>query len=684
MASNPPGQAVILRSIGGRDLNIDANGDLQVDVLSGGGAGEQYASGDIAVATNKGNISIGKGTDNKYYPATVDGSGHLQVDVLSGGGGGTLKQDGEAIAGSDTANIVCGKDLSGTAQFLDVDTTGKLKIIIGDATAPIGISGDVNIVPSVNDAANQPLSVRLSDGSGYYNALSSSLPLTIGTITAPVGVSGDVSTKPLAGQVWPINDNSGSLTIDGTVSISGPITVGGITASVGISGDVSTKPLAGQVWPVSDNSSSLTIDGSVNIGNVPSVIVQSIQGPIDVSGDVTVSSTNLDIRDLTSVSDSVSATQSGTWNIGTITTLPVITIGGITTSIGVSGDVSVKPKAGEVFPVSDNAGSLTIDGSVNIGTMPVVTIGNVTTPIGISGDVSVTPKSGTTWYVDNASGQTVDVNVAGTISSLPALAAGDNNIGNIDIVTLPNISISKIYDSIDVSGDVTVSATNLDIRDLTSVSDSIASVQSGTWNVGTVASITNPVTVNIASGVNSTFGISGDAGVELIDSAGTNRATIYSTGAIRVSGDIILGPGSNAVGKLSPNSGVDIGDVDVTSIASGDTVIGRVYVQGGVGSLFNVSNYYTAAQAGVVIKTPASGKRVLLRGVTFTTATAGTMYISGDTTGLSITPVMQFAANGGAVISDPLGIWNGAVNDSISVRTNIAGNHGVTIWGTEN
>ena len=37
-----------------------------------------------------------------------------------------------------------------------------------------------------------------------------------------------------------------------------------------------------------------------------------------------------------------------------------------------------------------------------------------------------------------------------------------------------------------------------------------------------------------------------------------------------------LPAGTNAIGKLAANSGVDIGDVDVTSIAAGDNNIGNV------------------------------------------------------------------------------------------------------------
>lgn len=42
------------------------------------------------------------------------------------------------------------------------------------------------------------------------------------------------------------------------------------------------------------------------------------------------------------------------------------------------------------------------------------------------------------------------------------------------------------------------------------------------------------------------------------------------------SGRIILGAGTNAIGKLAANSGVDIGDVDILSIAAGTNVIGKL------------------------------------------------------------------------------------------------------------
>lgn len=43
---------------------------------------------------------------------------------------------------------------------------------------------------------------------------------------------------------------------------------------------------------------------------------------------------------------------------------------------------------------------------------------------------------------------------------------------------------------------------------------------------------------------------------------------------------VVLGAGSAAIGKLVANSGVDIGDVDVTSISAGSNLIGDVALQG--------------------------------------------------------------------------------------------------------
>jgi hypothetical protein len=53
------------------------------------------------------------------------------------------------------------------------------------------------------------------------------------------------------------------------------------------------------------------------------------------------------------------------------------------------------------------------------------------------------------------------------------------------------------------------------------------------------------------------------AAIEVLQGSIDGKITACNTGAV------VLAPGSNAIGKLATNSGVDIGDVDVTSIIPG-------------------------------------------------------------------------------------------------------------------
>ena len=69
---------------------------------------------------------------------------------------------------------------------------------------------------------------------------------------------------------------------------------------------------------------------------------------------------------------------------------------------------------------------------------------------------------------------------------------------------------------------------------------------------------------NIAQVAGSSTGLANTGAV----GAGTQRVTLAT--------DVALPAGTNAIGKLAANSGVDIGDVDILSIAAGDNDIGNV------------------------------------------------------------------------------------------------------------
>ncbi len=60
----------------------------------------------------------------------VDSSGHLQVDVLSGGGGGTQFAGEATLASTGTGTAMIGRDSGNVARLVATDTSGNLQIDI--------------------------------------------------------------------------------------------------------------------------------------------------------------------------------------------------------------------------------------------------------------------------------------------------------------------------------------------------------------------------------------------------------------------------------------------------------------------------------------------------------------------------------------------------------------------------
>ena len=152
------------------------------------------------------------------------------------------------------------------------------------------------------------------------------------------------------------------------------------------------------------------------------------------------------------------------------------------------------------------------------------------TPVPVSGTVAVT----------NAGITTIAGAVAGTEMQ-------------VDVLTMPTTAVTGTF----WQATQPVSLTS------TTVTGTVAVTQSGTWDEVGINDSGNSITVDYAT---------------------TGSGT--STGALRVelptngTGTVGLNAGTNAIGKLAANSGVDIGDVDVTSISAGSNLIGDVGIQG--------------------------------------------------------------------------------------------------------
>ncbi len=133
----------------------------------------------------------------------------------------------------------------------------------------------------------------------------------------------------------------------------------------------------------------------------------------------------------------------------------------------------------------------------------------------------------------------------------------------------------------------------------------------------------------------------------------------------------VLATGSNAIGKLAANSGVDIGDVDVLSIAAGANAIGKVGhdvtgITSGSKAVTTAGEAERLAAASIGAKytivqaDPANTKRVAVGGSTVdeTAATVkGTILNPGEPFMLPLDPYLIYAdvqVNGEKIIYNAL------------------------------
>lgn len=111
-----------------------------------------------------------------------------------------------------------------------------------------------------------------------------------------------------------------------------------------------------------------------------------------------------------------------------------------------------------------------------------------------------------------------------------------------------------------------------------------------------------------------------------------------------------LPAGTNAIGKLAANSGVDIGDVDVLSIAAGTNLIGGVNVRPGTSGGLTISRVISAASTNA---TSVKGSAGQVYGWYLFNANAATRYLklynkaSAPTVGTD-TPVLTIPIPGGS------------------------------------
>jgi hypothetical protein len=140
------------------------------------------------------------------------------------------------------------------------------------------------------------------------------------------------------------------------------------------------------------------------------------------------------------------------------------------------------------IPITDNAGSITVDGTVaatQSGTWNINNIsGTISLPTGAATEStlqSLATESTLQAVATESTLQNIDGKITacntGAVTVSTALPAGTNNIGDVDVLTLPNVTLASQANPFtsaipisDNAGSITVDGT-------------VAATQSGTWNV---------------------------------------------------------------------------------------------------------------------------------------------------------------------------------------------------------
>lgn len=302
-----------------------------------------------------------------------------------------------------------------------------------------------------------------------------------------------------------------------------------------------------------------------------------------------------------------------------------------TDDAGLAGHVQVVKLAvsadGSATAITADAGGLL----VNLGANNDVTVtGTVTVDgSGVTQPVSHTALTELAAAIDTE----LQVDVVG------ALPAGTNNIGDVDVVTVP--------------------------------------APLSTTGGGTEATA---LRVTVATDSTGVLSVDDNGGSLTVDNAGLTSLNGAIAGT-EVQVDVVgaLPAGTNAIGKLAANSGIDIGDVDVTSIAAGTNSIGNVGLiprtTGGMTIFRSIDIDETAeeikATAGQVFSIAAFNRTAAPLYLKFYNLTAA------NTTVGSSTPVLTFVVPGNAD-SDGAGfIWDNPIGYAFGTAISVACTTGV-------
>ena len=381
----------------------------------------------------------------------------------------------------------------------------------------------------------------------------------------PVPVSGTVAatlSEPIS-----VDDNGGSITVDGTFW-------------------QATQPISGTV--------------TANLGTIAGVATQTTLAAI-----------------LIELGDKLDENGTVSLSAATLAALETITVV-VSGSVAVTGTFwqATQPVSGPLTDVQLRATPVPVSGTVVTGGLTDTQLR--ATPV---------PNSGTTelGVTSLAALETIQV------GSLPAIPAGTNNIGDVDVVTMPAVALDvatlAALETIQIGS---IAAGNNNIGDVDVAS--LPAIPAGNNNIGDVDIATVPAPLNVVGAgteaaalrvtlANNSTGIVSLSAASLaaLESVDLNAATLAALETIQIGS---IAAGTNNIGDVDvltlpaiPAGNNNIGDVDIASIAAGNNNIGDVDVASlpaenrpATATLANVS----ASVTSVTLRASAATRRGLM------------------------------------------------------------------------
>lgn len=637
------------------------------------------------------------------------------VDVPSVHGAVVLNPDGTSI-GTPVGGASASNQTDGSQKTQIVDAGGEVVTVTGgklDVNASASLTGDA--IPATG--ATTAVSVQIVDGSGNQIAsFGGGTQYTEGdtdasiTGTALLWEDSANTLRPAsAAKPFPVEivagAGSGGTAAADDADFTATTTSG--TPSMGVYESTPTTVTDGDMGIVGITSgrrlkASSTIDAALPAGtnNIGDVDVVSSALPTGAS---TLAEQQTQTTHLSDLASTVSAAR--------------LQIDASTTNVAQSGAWSVTADAGTDL----NTSALALESGGNLATIAGKDFATQTTLAAINtkmvtgtdiGDVTINNASGASAVniQDGGNSITVDGTVAVTNAGITTIAGAVSGTEmQVDIVSAPTLTVNA--HAVTNAGTFVVQENGASLTALQLIDDTVATTASAVPTKGLAISGTDGTNARVIK-----TDTSGELQVDVltmptvtvtatnldVQSGGADLATSAQGAAIQTAVEIIdnaiagsemqvdvvaaLPAGTNAIGKLAANSGVDIGDVTLTA---GTAAIGTLLPPDiDVTTHTNYAKkYYTNAGAVTdgIVWSPAAGKRWHVGFMYINVSAAATVTLEDDLAG-GDSPVWkaELAANSGIAVPFPSHYPLASGEDAADlIVTTTAGNVYITVVGYE-